>query len=88
MIAKGLEDEVKLLQPHRELNALRTLGYNEMFQYLDGSYSMGECVRLIKTNTRHYAKRQLTWFGKDTQIKWIDEFNISLFEKMLSEGTV
>ena len=84
MIAKGLEDEVNLLLPHRGLNALRTLGYNEMFQYLDGSYSIDECVRLIKINTRHYAKRQLTWFRKDTQIKWIEEFNISSFEKMLS----
>jgi len=70
MIADGLVEEAKQLYPHRELNALNTLGYKELFSYFDGSISFEQAIINIKTNTRHYAKRQLTWFRKDKSIKW------------------
>lgn len=70
MISVGLEDEVKNLLPYRECNALQTVGYKEMFAYLDGEYSINRAVELIQRNSRHYAKKQLTWFRKDESIRW------------------
>lgn len=64
MIEQGLEAEVQALLPYRQLNALNTVGYKEMFEYLDGNISMEECVRLIQRNSRHYARKQETWFRK------------------------
>jgi len=71
MIDKGLVNEVRSLLPFRKLNALNTVGYSELFKYLDGSMSLEEAVGQIKINTRHYAKRQMTWFRKDPAITWI-----------------
>lgn len=70
MIASGLIDEVKSLDNHRHLNALNTVGYKEIFSYLNGTISLDEAVEKIKTNTRRYAKRQLTWFKRDPSISW------------------
>lgn len=70
MISDGLIEEVMALLPFRHLNALNTVGYKELFRYLDGGVSKDESIDLIKKNTRHYAKRQLTWFKKDSAIKW------------------
>lgn len=70
MMAAGLLDEVKKLMPYRHLNALQTVGYRELFEYLDGGISLEKAVEKIKQNTRHYAKRQLTWFKADTSIIW------------------
>lgn len=70
MIAAGLEDEARALYPYRSLNALRTVGYRELFDFFDGRISREEAVCLIKRNTRRYAKRQLTWFRRDPQIRW------------------
>ena len=70
MMEKGLENEVKQLLPFRQLNALQTVGYSELFEYFDKRISLDEAVDRIKTNTRHYAKRQLTWFKKDSCIQW------------------
>lgn len=70
MIAAGLEQEARTMYPHRELNALRTVGYRELFDYFDNKCTLAEAVDLIKRNTRHYAKRQMTWFGRDEQIRW------------------
>ena len=70
MIEDGLVKEVKGLQSFYALNALQTVGYSEVFEYLNGKLSLSEAVRNIKTNTRRYAKRQLTWFRKDKEIKW------------------
>jgi len=70
MIAYGLLDEVKNLQPYRELNALKTVGYKEIFEYFDGDISLAQAIENIKTNTRRYAKRQLTWFKRDKNIRW------------------
>jgi tRNA dimethylallyltransferase len=70
MIEQGLIDEVRSLISYRHLNALQTVGYSEIFQYIDGKTSLDKAIEEIKTNTRQYAKRQLTWFRKDKQIKW------------------
>lgn len=70
MIAAGWLNECKGLYPWRNLNALKTVGYTEMFDYLDGKCDWDKTVEQIKTNTWHYAKRQLTWFRKDKEIKW------------------
>ncbi|MBR5661639.1 MAG: tRNA (adenosine(37)-N6)-dimethylallyltransferase MiaA [Bacteroidales bacterium] len=71
MIDAGLEDEVRSLLPYRDLQALHTVGYKEMFEYLDGKYPLEEAIRLIQRNTRHYAKKQVTWWRRDNSIKWI-----------------
>jgi tRNA dimethylallyltransferase len=70
MITNGLEDEVKQLTEFRKLNALNSVGYREFFDYFDGKISKEKAIELIKRNSRRYAKRQLTWWGKDKEIKW------------------
>jgi len=75
MIEAGLEDEVASLEMYRELNALNTVGYREMFMYLDGAITREQAISLIKRNTRRYARRQLTWWNRDTEIKWFDAGN-------------
>ncbi len=72
MIEQGLENEVRQLLAHRSLNALQTVGYSEMFDYFDHKISLKEAIEKIKTNTRHYAKRQMTWFKKDKDFHWFD----------------
>jgi tRNA dimethylallyltransferase len=70
MLEQGLLEEVKKLLPYKSHNALQTVGYKEIFDFLEGKQSWEETIRLIKQNTRHYAKRQMTWFKKDTTIQW------------------
>ena len=70
MLADGLEAEARALYPYRELNALKTVGYREFFDYFDGRIGYDEAVELIKRNSRRYAKRQLTWFRRDSEIRW------------------
>jgi tRNA dimethylallyltransferase len=70
MVAAGLFDEAKALYPFRSHNALQTVGYREIFDYIDGLYSREETIELLKRNSRRYAKRQLTWFKKDPAMKW------------------
>ena len=70
MIKNGLEDEVKQLSEFRNLNALNSVGYREFFDYFDGKTSKEKAIELIKRNSRRYAKRQLTWWGKDKEIRW------------------
>ena len=72
MMEEGLLEEARALLPHRSLPALNTVGYKELFDYFDGRYDLSEAVRLIKRNTRHYAKKQLTWWARDPSIHWID----------------
>jgi tRNA dimethylallyltransferase len=72
MMEAGLLEEVKGLIPHQRLNALQTVGYKELFEYFNGQISLPQAIEKIKLNTRHYAKRQMTWFKKDEQIKWCD----------------
>ena len=70
MMAGGLLEEVKTMYPKRSLNALNTVGYKELFDYIDGRWSLEEAVERIKGNTRRYARKQLTWYKKDDQIRW------------------
>ena len=70
MVQMGLEEEVKALHPQFHLNALQTVGYQEWLPYLEGNQSKEAVVQAIQQNTRHYAKRQMTWFKKDPEIKW------------------
>ena len=72
MIDNGLVDEVKSLLPYRHLNALNTVGYKEIFQYLDSEISLDQAITNIKTNTRRYAKRQLTWFNRTDVYAWFE----------------
>ena len=71
MLAAGLLDEVRGLLPYRHHHALQTVGYQEIFGYLDGDYDWAEAVRLLQRNTRRYAKRQLTWLRRDPGYAWV-----------------
>jgi len=70
MIAEGLFEEAKKFYPNKDLNALQTVGYSEIFGFLDGEYDREETVRLLKRNSRRYAKRQMTWFKRDDDFVW------------------
>jgi len=70
MMRNGLLDEVKRMYPKRHLNALNTVGYKELFNYLDGTWTLDEAVERIKGNTRRYMRKQLTWFKRDDSIHW------------------
>ena len=72
MMEQGLLEEARRLYPHRDLNALQTVGYRELFAHFDGDLSLEEAVSEIKKNTRRFAKRQGTWFRKDEDITWFD----------------
>lgn len=71
MIERGLESEAKSLLPYKNLNALQTVGYKEFFDYFDGKQTLDRTIELIKQNTRHYAKRQITWFKKQQEMLWL-----------------
>jgi tRNA dimethylallyltransferase len=70
MVASNLEEEARSLLPYREYNALQTVGYREFFSFFDGDISREKAIELIKRNSRHYARRQETWFKKYDDIKW------------------
>ncbi len=72
MIKAGLIDEVRALLSLRHLNALQTVGYKELFDFFDEKITLAQAIEAIKLNTRHYAKRQMTWFNKDKAIQWLD----------------
>lgn len=76
MIESGLFHEARELMEFRDLNALQTVGYTEIFRHYDGVYDHQEAVRLLKRNSRRYAKRQLTWFKKDPEIMWFHPQNL------------
>ena len=71
MISDGLEAEARAMLPYRNLPALQTVGYKEMFEYFDGKYDLETTVRHIQAATRHYAKRQFTWWRRDASIRWM-----------------
>jgi tRNA dimethylallyltransferase len=77
MINMGLVGEASSLIPFRHLNALNTVGYKEIFKYLDGELSLDRAIEKIKTNSRHYAKRQLTWFKRDVDTRWFKPDQLS-----------
>ena len=70
MMAAGLPKEAEALLPYKKMNALQTVGYREFFSFLNNQTSLDEAIEAIKLNTRHYAKRQMTWFKKDNEISW------------------
>ncbi len=72
MMANGLLEEVKSLQAYKHVNALQTVGYKEFFNYLENNSDLKSAIELVKQNTRRFAKRQLTWFHKDKEIKWFE----------------
>lgn len=77
MVEEGLEQEVKSLLPYFQLNALQTVGYSEWAPFLEGNIEKSGVIASIQQNTRHYAKRQMTWFKKDPEIKWYQASMIS-----------
>lgn len=83
MMQMGLEQEARAVYYLRRLNSLQTVGYREMFDYFDGTISRDEAVELIKRNSRRYAKRQMTWFRRDEEIKWVDTANKQIIEEYL-----
>ena len=85
MIEQGLFDEALGLLAYRHKNALQTVGYNEVFMYRDGQIDEKEAIRLLKRNSRRYAKRQLTWFKRNQEIKWFDPLEIENIFKYLLE---
>lgn len=84
MIEAGLVDEVKALLPFRQLNALQTVGYAEIFEYLDGTMSLSQAINNIMTNTRQYAKRQMTWFRRDKEITWFQPTDVNKINEWLN----
>ena len=72
MLAQGLLEEVRAVMPLRHLNALNTVGYKEMFRYLDGEWTLEQAADMVRQNSRHYAKRQLTWFNADPSMHWVN----------------
>ena len=85
MIKDGLIEEVKTVINWRSKAALQTVGYKEIFDYLDSKVSLDEAINQIKTHTRQYAKRQLTWFKKDEEVKWFDarEINVDAISTLI-----
>lgn len=80
MMEAGLEKEARAFYPVRNLNALQTVGYKELFEYFDGNMTLPQAVELIKRNTRRYAKRQMTWFRRDSSIAWFERKDIDSME--------
>ena len=83
MIQNGLIDEVKSVMSYRYTNALNTVGYKEIFQYLDGNWSLEQAIEKIKQNTRIYSRKQMTWYKKDTEIHWFHPDNDKEIKKFL-----
>jgi tRNA dimethylallyltransferase len=81
MFAEGLETEAKELYQYKSLNALQTVGYRELFDYIEGTISLERAKELIKQNTRHYAKRQVTWFKREEDIFWLTAEDVLEFVK-------
>ena len=84
MIQQGLEREVRSVSDKRHLNALNTVGYKEMFAYLDGEYDLDRAIELIQRNTRHYAKKQLSWFKRYGDVQWFSPYDRQRILDMLS----
>jgi tRNA dimethylallyltransferase len=85
MIKNGLVDEVKKIQPYKAANALQTVGYKEIFDYLDGLITLDEAIAQIKLHTKQYAKRQMTWFKKDKEIKWFNTIDTAAITGFIGE---
>ncbi|MBP1646211.1 MAG: tRNA dimethylallyltransferase [Bacteroidetes bacterium] len=85
MMEDGLLEEAKEVYPYKNLYALNTVGYKELFKYFDNQISLQQAIEDIKTNTRRYAKRQMTWFRKDKDYTWLDAKNPINWKEVLDE---
>jgi tRNA dimethylallyltransferase len=85
MMQEGLLEEVRSLIKEKHRNALQTVGYKEIFSFINDECTLQEAVENIKRNTRRYAKRQLTWFRKDEDIKWFEPHQLIKIHKFISE---
>jgi tRNA dimethylallyltransferase len=85
MMADGLLDEVKRMNTYRNVNALNTVGYKELFNYLDNVWTLEEAVERIKGNTRRYARKQLTWFKRDTEMRWFHPDDKQMIKTYISQ---
>jgi tRNA dimethylallyltransferase len=85
MMADGLLDEVKRMNACRNVNALNTVGYKELFNYLDNIWTLEEAVERIKGNTRRYARKQLTWFKRDTEMRWFHPDDKQMIKTYISQ---
>jgi tRNA dimethylallyltransferase len=85
MIEEGFIDEARSLYGLRELNSLNTVGYKELFDHFDGIYSLEETIERIKGNTRRYARKQLTWFKRDPEVKWFHPDNVDEIINYISQ---
>ena len=89
MMDEGLEVEARSLFPLRHLNALNTVGYKELFDHFEGQYDLAEAVRLIQRNSRRYARKQLSWFRRDTDIHWFHPDHVAeIMNFLTAEGVV
>ena len=91
MMADGLLDEARRVYPHRDLNSLNTVGYKELFNYLDGTWTLEFAIEKIKQNSRIYSRKQMTWFKRDPEITWFnpeqqDEI-MSFIESRIENGS-
>jgi tRNA dimethylallyltransferase len=86
MILDGLVEEARLLYAYRDRQPLQTVGYQEIFDFLDGLYDEEEMVRLLKRNSRRYAKRQLTWFKRDPDMKWFSPEDVDGMIRYIEES--
>lgn len=86
MMDDGLLEEARRVYPHRHLKTLETVGYTELFGYLDGKVSLSEAVGLIKRNTRRFAKRQITWLKRDPQVHWVRPEEFHLIPAIIEEA--
>ena len=85
MIEQGLEEEARKVYPLREHNALQTVGFRELFDWFDGKTTREEAIELIKRNSRRYAKRQMTWFGRDDKTAWFTKGDIDKVVQYIKE---
>jgi tRNA dimethylallyltransferase len=88
MIEEGFIDEARSLYGLRDLNSLNTVGYKELFDHFDGIYSLEEAIERIKGNTRRYARKQLTWFKRDPEVKWFHPDNVDEIINYISQQIV
>jgi len=88
MMESGLLEEATSLYPFKGLNALNTVGYKELFKYIEGNSSLNVAIEKIKTNTRRYAKRQLTWLKKDPEIRWFDPTEVQAIQEYIESDEV
>jgi tRNA dimethylallyltransferase len=86
MMQDGLLEEVSSLLNFQDRNSLQTVGYKEIFAFLNNECTLEEAVKNIKKNTRRFAKRQLTWFRKDKNIKWFEPQQLIEIKKLISES--